>query len=257
MLFSSTIATLVALVYYENHATTMLEIKLFFIIMIIEILISSLAFQLYLLSKKRIKRHIFSLNKKKIYLTRFLTFICITGVKLIWLISMSFAALWALKIFKIEDNMAIVILLILTTLANCIFLIAETPPTSFQRTAETYSRKSVFIYLVKSIHPLSVLVLIFITVFSLAHPSFVKETSAATLRMLKIGGGIELTYYFNRNNIEDLPREIVDACKPEVTCTTKKLNVIIDMGKVFYVKSSDGIIYSLPREKLQPIMTKL
>ena len=88
----------------------------------------------------------------------------------------------------------------------------------------------------------------------LIHPLIVERTSAATLKMLKIGGSIERQYHFSSENKPDIPHQLIDSCPENENCTTKNVKVIFDIGNILYVREGESKIYALPREKLWAII---
>lgn len=83
-------------------------------------------------------------------------------------------------------------------------------------------------------------------------PPMVRATTEVALRFLNIGA-IERSYHHHANSDVSIPPEIYERCEGSF-CTTKKLNVRLDLGELLYVRADlfgeSGTVISLPRKEL-------
>lgn len=252
-LFMSTITFLTILTIFSKELDIYLRDH-FVGVIFIEVFISSLIFNYRMLLRERIHNYLLSLPKKSMLTKRLTSYITIVVIKTVWIFSICVTIFWTTAIFKIENDAAIIGLLILTATINCIFLIPKEKSNYFQLEAQKYNkRSSPTLDLLKNTYAPSVFILLLTLLLLLLHPMVVERTSAMTLKMLRLGGNVTAIYYFNPKDKDDLPVEIVGSCKENETCKTKVLKVAIDIGNTFYARS-DELIYSLPRSKFWLIL---
>lgn len=175
-------------------------------------------------------------------------------IKFIWLISIIFTMAWFSTIFEVDNEYGLFVILMSIFAINAIFIIPGKKPNSFKETADKYKERKIFTELFKGVYQPSLLLMIMAFLLVLFHPYSVEKTSAATLRILKLGGNMQQIYYFNIEDRQHIPNNLIERCDDLKPCITKKLTVILDIGNIFYARYKNGEIYSLQREKLRPII---
>ncbi len=250
LLFSTTVSLFI--IYFWNYESISNYISNldFFLILIAEALAITLLSGMSLLKRNRyfIRRRIKdNIIRVKIYLT-------ILSIKTCWFFSLFFTALWTFTIFKLDDEFTLYLILAIWLIINGIFLLPTNPKKSVIIIEEEKSIKKQIATLLDSIHGLSLILLVSILIIIQIHPIMVSKTSEAALKIFRIGGNIERAYHFSSSKKSEIPGDIVNPCKPEENCTTKKVKVIFDIGNILYVKTSESKIYELPREHLHPII---
>lgn len=251
--FSSTIIISFAILLIASISENILTPSIILGLILIDLLSSSLYYGKKIVNLKILDKFKNN-NRFENYIFRISIYGALIFIKLIWLISIIFTMTWFSTIFEIKNEIGLFIILILIFAVNAIFIIPGEKSNAFKETADKYVKKDLIKELFKGVYQPSLLIMIIAFIFVLFHPYLVEKTSSATLKMLKLGGNMQQIYYFNEKEKQNIPNSLINKCDEKSICITKKLTVIIDIGNVFYAKHKDGKIYSLPREKLQPII---
>lgn len=77
------------------------------------------------------------------------------------------------------------------------------------------------------------------------NPPLAAKACEVALRLLRVGGNIPMTYRFNKQYIDSIPKEIINS-----NLESKQLYVVLDLSSIVYVrtKPNDEIIYGINKQ---------